>query len=687
MRPRTRQALDTFRTRFGPWLLFGISVALAFVVWRDLRLGTTVIGFAHGDEYAVGPVEPGRVTAVAVEVGQSVRQGQLIATLDTTALDRELDVLRAERARAEAELAAARVEAEREAAAARRGLEVDLADAERRLADSRATLSSASAELRSQEAERKRLGALVEAQLEIRGSLGDLDARIARLRAEADGARRSVALLEGDVAAAQRRFETERGDTVAIVTSPRAREVEVYDSRIRELLDRREARTLRAPADGQVASVSLRPGSVAGLETPIVSLVAPGAGRVIACVAETVALDVRIGDGVTAWVRHEGAQPMRGRVVGLGPIVDEVPTRCRPNLTDRVWGRDVVVLLDDPVPLIPGQALDLRLDGPRDPSGGAVASSPQPQPGEPRPLVVPAALSKRTRLEPSGAVWVSGISRYVVASDDTGLADTTEHRPWLFAVTSDGRVDTDPLPVHGVDEINDLESLTLGQAGVLYALSSQSHSKRGKRSEARRRFLALKADGRGWQVAASVLLSDLLDAMAPAARADLGIEDSLALEIEGMTADGGGLLLGLKSPLDAEGRAIIWRIAHPERLFEDGSLDRAGLSLFARLRLTADADGEPVPAGISELLLLPDGTLLVAGTPSTGDAKVETGALWWVGDAGGARGGEAQAHLITSWPGLRPEALALTPTAGRVAVFFDTGSQTPLWAEIPWPAR
>lgn len=682
-----RQTLDTLRTRFGPWLVFAVSVALALVVWRDLRLGTTVIGFAHGDEYAVGPVEPARVTAVAVEVGQSVRQGQLIATLDTSALDRELDILRAERARAEAELAAARVESERDAAAARRGLEVDLADAERRLAESRSALASATAELRSQEAERKRQSALVDARLAVHGALGELDARIARLRAEADGARRSVALLEADVAAANRRFETERGDTVAIVTSPRAREVEVYDSRIRELLDRRDALTLRAPADGQVASVSLRPGSVAGPMTPIATLVAPGAGVVIACVSETVALDVRVGDGVTAWVRHEGAQPLRGRVVGLGPIVDEVPTRCRPNLTDRVWGRDVVVLLDDPLQLIPGQALDLRLDGPREPTGGAVASSPRPQEGEPRPLLVPTALSARTRLEPSGAVWVAALSRYIVASDDTGLADTTEHRPWLFAVTSDGRVDPDPVAIGGVEEVNDLESLAAGRSGALYALSSQSHSKRGKRSAARRQFLAITPDAGGWQVTGSVLLSDLLDAMSASEREALGIPDTTALEIEGMTAVDGALLLGLKSPLDSENRALIWRIAHPERLFEDGSLARAGLTLHARLRLSADADGQPVPAGISELLRLPDGTLLVAGTPSTGDAKVETGALWWVGLPEIEPGAEAATHFVKSWPGLRPEGLSLAPAPGRVAVFFDTGGQAPVWTEIPWPAR
>lgn len=685
MTPAVRRALDTLRTRVGPWLVFAVSVGLALLVWRDLRFSATVIAFADGDEYAVGPIESARVAAVAVEVGQSVRQGQLIATLDTTAIDRELDILRAQRTRTEAELAAARVEAERAAADARRGLEVDLADAERRLAESRGAFASATAELRSQEAERKRVTKLVDAGLAVHDALGDLDPRIARLRAEADAARRTVALLEGDVAAANRRSETERGDTVALMTAPHAREVEVYDNLIREALNRRDASTLRAPADGQVAGVTLRPGSVAGPDLPIATLVAPHAGRVIACVSETIALDVRVGDGVTAWVRHPDARPMQGRVVGMGPIVDAVPNRCRPNLTPGAWGRDVVVLLDDPVPLVPGEALDLRLEGPRESTGDAVAAPPRPQAGEPRPLLVAATLAARSRFEPSGAVWIPALSRYIVASDDTGLADTTEHQPWLYAVASDGRVDADPVLIRGVEQVNDLESLAAGRSGTLYALSSQSHSKRGKRSKARRQFLAMRADGRGWQVTGKVLLSDLLDAMSLSERAALGIEDTAALEIEGMTADGDGLLLGLKAPLDSENRAIIWRIAHPDRLFEDGSLDRAALTLYARLRLTADADGQTVPAGVCELLRLPDGHLLVAGTPSSGDPKTETGALWRVGPPEGEPGGEAKAHFVTSWPGLRPEGLALAPAPGSVAVFFDTGGQTPLWTEIPWP--
>lgn len=685
MTPRNRETFDALRTRLGPWLVFGLSVLAATAVWRDLRLGSSVIGFAQGVEHAIAPLETARVTEVAVEVGQTVRQGQLVATLDTAAIDHELDVLRAERALAEAELAAARVQAERDAAEARRGLEVDLGTAERRLAEMRAQVSAVTAELRSQESERRRLEALVSAQLQGRGSLGDLDARIARLRAEAEGARRAIALQQAEVEASRGRLDAERGDTVAIVTSPRAREVEVLESRIRALLDRREARTLRAPADGQVASVSLRAGAVAGPERPIATVVAPGGGRVTACVAESVALDVRVGDRVTAWERRDGAAPLHGRVVGLGPIVDEVPTRCRPNLTDRVWGRDVVVLLDDPVPLIPGQALDVRLDSERDAAGGAVASSRRPETGEPRPILVPAALAERSRFEPSGAVWVPALSRYVVASDDTGLADTTEHRPWLFAMSADGRVDAEPLPVRGVDEVDDLESLALGHDGRLYALASQSHSKRGKRPEARRRFSRLRADGRGWEVEASVLLADLLDAMEPVQRRALGIEDTAALDIEGMTADGEALLLGLKSPLDGEDRALIWRLARPDRLFGEGRLDGAGLVLHARVSLRAPADGATVPAGISELLRLPDGTLLIGGTPAAPGAREEGGAVWQVRAADLAAGGLLPVRQVQQWPGSRPEALALAPSPGTVLVLFDAGASTPAWTELPWP--
>jgi len=47
---------------------------------------------------------------------------------------------------------------------------------------------------------------------------------------------------------------------------------------------------------------------------------------------------------------------LRAHVVELAPMVEEVPVRARPTPTVPMWGRRIVVKLDEPVPLLPGDA-------------------------------------------------------------------------------------------------------------------------------------------------------------------------------------------------------------------------------------------------------------------------------------------------------------------------------------------
>ena len=127
---------------------------------------------------------------------------------------------------------------------------------------------------------------------------------------------------------------------------------------------------------------------------------------------------------------------------------------------------------------------------------------------------------------------------------------------------------------------------------------------------------------------------------------------------------------------------MIWRLDRPDRLFDSGRLDDAGLEPWAKVALSVQVEGEPVPGGVSELLALPDGALLIATTAATGVPNVQDGGLWW---AGGAREGSLDAVEIRTFEGLKPEGLALSPTPGRLVVTFDRGGEPPLWTELPWP--
>ena len=144
----------------------------------------------------------------------------------------------------------------------------------------------------------------------------------------------------------------------------------------------------------------------------------------------------------------------------------------------------------------------------------------------------------------------------------------------------------------------------------------------------------------------------------------------------------GGLLLGLKQPLDADGRAPIWHLAKPELLLAGGTPSEAGLTLWGAVSLQVHADGAPRSAGIADLLELPNGTLLIASTASGTDPTTQDGTLWLAD----GHDGLAAPRRLQSFPGLKPEGIALRHDGAALVVVFDTGAAPGLWMELPWPA-
>ena len=669
------------RRKVAPIVIWLACAGTAAWIYSDLKTGPTIIGFAHGVEYPVAPLEPSRVTTVAVEVGQEVSAGQVLAILDGAEIEQEIAIAEASRSEIEAELEAATLAARRAVIDRQRNLRAQRARIAARLAEARSVALASAAELRAQRIERARLRALVEARLTDRSALARVETRVAMLQGRVSGARQSVSLLEEHVSEAQSYIDTTTDEHVEVEVGPTRRRLDRAQTQLAGLRAQRKALVLRAPADGRVAAVELQAGGIANASSPVVTLIGDGGGRVVACITEEQALDVHVGDSAVLRPRQVGAASVGGHVVGLGPLVDRLPSRCRPNVRERAWGRDVVILVDEPVDFLPGQALDVRLE--RDPtSPGAQALAPKAQPGVIQPIKVPGSLNARTRLEPSGLVWVSRLARFVLVSDDTGVKGKNEDVPWLFTMDTKGRMDRVPVPMVGLEKVKDLEAIASGPGEVLYVLSSQSKSKKGKRPKAREQFMRLVPEGTGYRVNGTVHLATLLDALSPERKEALGVDEAAELDIEGLCAHEGGLLIGLKSPLRGDGKAMVWRLDRPDRLFDTGSLEDAGIAPWGALKMSVLADGKDVPAGISEILSLPDGALLIAATAASGNPDKQVGGLWW---AGAGEDGLLNAVKVRDFEGLKPEGLALSPTPGRLVVTFDTGGDAPLWTELPWP--
>ncbi|WP_437936699.1 HlyD family secretion protein [Sorangium sp. So ce341] len=688
----------------GPAITLVLTLGAA--LWLHLDGGGArgqVFGFAEALPEAISPIETARVASIHVAVGQEVSAGQVIATLDASAIDAEISVAKAEKAQVEADL-------RMELALVEQELDADRASVERHLAEQREEQRRAVAEAKVLDGEIARMRALVEGHLMAVDQLAKLDLQRATATAIASEKPRTLSLLTAQLEAADRRRSELRDRTSGLAAKLDA-DARVASENIAMLEQRRAGYTLRAASAGRVASIDRQPGDVVPAGEPVARLVSARSGaRAIACVPERLALGVREGDGAELWVRGQLGGPLPGTVAVVGPVVSELPPRCWPAPEVPAWGRVVTIALDAPAALVPGQAFDITFGGAR------AAAPPRPAPAPPKPapaapaaplaaaaapqlpMKVPPALAGRSRLEPSGVLARPGESRYLIASDDTGH-ERDEGAPWLFAMSAGGAVAPDPVPVSGVDELSDVEGIAAGDAGEVYLLSSQSYSKKGKRKPARTALLRLRPEGGGFRVDGEIHLAELLDA-APARAAALGLPDGTrALDIEGLAFWQGSLYLGLKAPLDPQGNAMIWRVAAPLALFggegaspvqaarakggraadEARRFEAARVSPWARARVDVEVDGRPTPGGISELAFMPDGSLAIASTPSTADG--DAGALWRVDRP---EAGVLSPRLVQRFPGLKPEGLTPSLAPGALMIVFDAGSAAPSFQELPW---
>src|ERR1041385_4823353 len=130
-------------------------------------------------------------------------------------------------------------------------------------------------------------------------------------------------------------------------------------------------------------------------------------------------------------------------------------------------------------------------------AGLAVALCVQPVNGgapsdAPSAIEVPTALQRENgTIEPSGVVWAAPLNRYLVVSDDTGTEDR-KHLPRVMAMSRQGAFDETPVPILGVDKLNDPEAICRGPDGSFFLTTSHSPNKKGRTSAARRMLLHLR---------------------------------------------------------------------------------------------------------------------------------------------------------------------------------------------------
>lgn len=297
---------------------------------------------------------------------------------------------------------------------------------------------------------------------------------------------------------------------------------------------------------------------------------------------------------------------------------------------------------------------------------------------------VPEALLQRTSMpELSAIAWSGQLGRYLVVSDDTGdKRQGTAHAPWLFSLSREGALDSEPLVIADVAGLNDAEALCAGPGETFLLATSHSRTRKGKDKAERQRLLVLRVPGPGARtllVEASVDLTALL--------ADAQVAPDGQVDIEAMAYREDALYLGLKAPLTAAGAAQIVRVRPFAAALRRGAVAPAEIARVAALPLpvAAIAGGAKVAQGISDMSFLPDGSLALLANSPKHLPPDGGGALWWLGAEALRAPGAGSPRLLRRFPGLKPEGVTLSPEGDALIIVFDRDRQQPLWLRLPLP--
>jgi HlyD family secretion protein len=249
-------------------------------------------GHVEATEVRVATKVPGRLSRVAVEEGDRVTAGQLLAQVDTTDVSLALAAARAERSQADAELRLRLAGARRE----------DVGEAEANVQRARADLDGAERDLERME------GLLAS------GS-GTAKARD-DARARRDGAAAALA------AARERLARLKAGSRAEEIDAARAR-VAASEARIAQLDQQLRDAVLASPVDGVVTEKLAEAGELAATGTAVAVVSDLGKPWLTVYVPEPDLGRVRIGQD--AEVRTDDGQVRTGRIASVASKAEFTP--------------------------------------------------------------------------------------------------------------------------------------------------------------------------------------------------------------------------------------------------------------------------------------------------------------------------------------------------------------------------
>ncbi|RZJ04559.1 MAG: HlyD family secretion protein [Brevundimonas sp.] len=284
-----------------------VGVLLILWAWRlppfTSGVQHTDNAYVRGQVTVIAPQVTGYVTAVDVQDFQTVRQGQLLATIDDRIYRQKVEQARAALHAAQASLA--------NSAQAQTSARGSVAQQQASIAGAQASVAKAQADY-NRSVTLQRGGWVAQAQVDVtRTALRAAQAQLAAARA-------SEGIAETGVTSAV----VSRGSLEAAVENAQAQvhlaEIDLANTRI------------TAPRDGRLGEISVRQGQQVAVGTQLMALV-PDRIWVTANFKENQLTDIRVGQPVELSVDALGGQTLTGRVEQIAPATGSEFSVIRPD--------------------------------------------------------------------------------------------------------------------------------------------------------------------------------------------------------------------------------------------------------------------------------------------------------------------------------------------------------------------
>ncbi|HEY1692713.1 MAG TPA: HlyD family secretion protein [Polyangiaceae bacterium] len=375
-------ATEGKRASKRPFVLVGLVVlagvvALVAYVLRSRGLESTDDARVEGDVVTISVRVPGLVVAVPAEDNHRVHKGDLIAQVDDTDYAARRKQADAELAQARAQAAQAEAQEQMVAASARgslaagqavvAGSSYEVRSAHANIASARAAVERAEGDERSTAVDLARNKALLAANAISQAKLDEVQAAADRARASLAEARAALSAAEEAWHAADARVSEAQGhltqsapietqlDAARANTALQRARVTAAEAAVALAQSQLDATRVVAPADGLLTNLSLHPGVLAAVGTPVALLVPPEV-YVVANFKETQIGAMRPGQPVTVSVDAFAPRVFEGRVDTIAggtqgrfsllpsdsaaenfvKVVQRVPVRVRLSAADAV---------------------------------------------------------------------------------------------------------------------------------------------------------------------------------------------------------------------------------------------------------------------------------------------------------------------------------------------------------------